>query len=70
MEWYSHAVLEEGKHIFWYLVPKAGEEAAKGMDSINTVWDTILLQEQQKLLMGGWSYSFHLHCLMKSALLP
>ena len=30
-------MLEEGKHIIWYLVTKAGEEAAEGMDSINTV---------------------------------
>jgi len=63
-------VLEEGKHVIWYLVLKADEEAAKGTDSTDIVWDAMLWQEPWWAMRGGWSYSSHLHCLIKSALLP
>lgn len=68
--WCSHTVLEERRDSIWYIVPKAGEEAAKGGGSIDTVWDAVLQQEPWQLLIGGWSYDSHHHCLIKSVLLP
>lgn len=48
-------MLEEGKHIIRYFLLKAGEEAAKGVDDIETTWGAVLQQEEWQLRMGGSS---------------
>lgn len=68
MEGYSQTVLEEEKHIVCYLVPKAGEEHAKGMDDFKCI--DVTLQQELQQLMKGRPYSSHLCCLIKSVQLP